>query len=324
MILKASDYKRMIETGFDIINKEGKRVPFILNDVQNDFLIQYLGEKYPAMEGVRENIVKARQEGFSAVIDAIFAVDFLVQDNIGTQIISHKKEETQVLMDRFNFYIDCWLEKNRIPRSLLLGTDAKDYLENKSNGSYVFIGTAGAKTLGRGGTLQNIHWSECAFYPNTNILSAEKLVTAAEQQVLLGKGKIFRESTGNVVGDFFHNEIERSRYNESPFGYYFCPWFAHKEYSTDVRFDLKEYEKETHAELIGMDGMTEGQVYWFLTKMREFRDVSLGRREYPTIVDDAFLSGGESIFNHDVLREWYVKAVEPIKVGSLGMDGGWY
>lgn len=325
MNLKANDYKRLIESGFDIISKTGERMPFILNDVQNDFLITYLGEKYTDMQGIRENVAKARQEGFSAIIDAVFAVDFLVQDNVGSQIISHKEKETQILLDRTNFYIDSFLEKNNIPRSALLETDRKDYLQNRQNGSYIFIGTAGAKTLGRGGTLQNIHWSEPAFYPNTEILNAEKLVTAAEQQVLMGTGKIFRESTGNVVGDFFQTEVERSRLGDSSFGYYFCPWYKHDEYRTEERFELKDAEIELYQELSTIESrLTDDQIYWFIKKMREFKSLALGRREYPTIIDDAFLAGGESIFDKDILRAWYVKAKEPVQVGSLGMDGEWF
>lgn len=321
LTLRAEDYKRMIESGFDIVDKRGVRQPFVLNDVQNDFLLAYLGGKYPDMQGIRESVAKARQEGFSALIDAIFAVDFLAQPNTGAQIISHKQTETLILLDRVNFYIDSWLEKNKVPRELLLATDRRDYLENKTNGSYIYIGTAGAKTLGRGGTLQNIHWSECAFYPNTEILSAEKLVTAAEQQVLVGAGKIFRESTGNVVGDFFHGEIERARNGLSAYGYYFCPWYAHKEYRTSNRFILNAEEQKDYDKLITINGIHEDQIYWFLQKMREFPQRSLGYREYPTIIEDAFLAGGESIFNKDVLRGWYVGAKDPVKSGQLGMDG---
>ena len=325
MQLTASEYKRLIESGFDIIDKRGQRLPFILNDAQNEFLIDYLGGKYPDMQGIRENIAKARQEGFSALVDAVFAVDFLVQENVGSQIISHKEKETQILLDRVNFYLDSFLEKNNIPRTALLASDRRDYLENSQKGSYIFIGTAGAKTLGRGGTLQNIHWSEPAFYPNTEILNAEKLVTAAEQQVLMGVGKIFRESTGNVVGDFFHNEIERSRLALSSFGYYFCPWYKHDEYRTSERFDLKENEIALYEELSTLpQQLTDDQIYWYILKMQEFKSLALGRREYPTVIEDCFLAGGESIFDKDILRRWYVKATEPIKVGSLGMDGEWF
>lgn len=185
MALKLN-YKKMIETGFDIVDKQGVRRPFILNPVQNMYLDQLKAE-YPDMQGIRENDLKARQEGFSALIDAIFTVDFLALENVGGQIISHKTQETEVLMKRVSFYIDSWCEKRGLDRSNILKVDSMHYLETY-RGSYLFIGTAGAKTLGRGGTLQNLHWSEVGFYPNTAILNAEKLVSPAEQQVLTGTG----------------------------------------------------------------------------------------------------------------------------------------
>src|SRR5574343_325692 len=124
----ALNYKKMIETGFDIVDKRGNRRPFILNEVQNMYL-DMLKADYPDMEGIRENDLKARQEGFSALIDAIFTVDLLARENIGGQIISHKEKETEILMNRVNFYVDSWLEKRGLTREQIFKVDSRHYLE---------------------------------------------------------------------------------------------------------------------------------------------------------------------------------------------------
>lgn len=312
------NYKHLIETGFDIIGKTGQRQPFILNAVQAHYL-KSLTETYPTLEGVRDNVLKARQQGFSAVIDAVIAVDFLTGTNIGAQIISHKKEETEVLMNRVNFYIESFCEKRGIDRKALLATDSRHYLENRQNGSYIFIGTAGAKTLGRGGTLQNIHWSEVGFYPNTQVINAERLVSAAEQQVAMGVGKIFRESTGNMLGDYYYRECERSRRDESNFRFHFYPWFQNPEYQLPLEAAFTPNEEE--ARLMQAYNLTQEQIFWYRKKASEFETRALFLREYPSTMEEAFLSSGSSFFDADSLKAYYDRARQPLREGTLAYDG---
>jgi len=315
------DYKTMIETGFTVINKRGEEQPFVLNNIQNDF-DQKLDEWFPSQEGIRVNIAKARQEGFSAFIDAMFTVDFLARENIGAQIISHKDSETEFLIKRVSHYIDSFCNKNGISRKDLLSVDTSSFLENKINGSYIFIGTAGAKTLGRGGTLQNIHWSEVAFYPSGPITSPEKIVTGAEQQVAMGVGKIFRESTGNVVGDFFHEECERSRIGESVYRFGFYPWFKHNEYVSDEPISLNPGE-QILVDNIRKHGVSEKQISWYILKSREYKTVSLFLREYPSTFEECFLVSGDSFFDKDTMAWYRTQIKEPIRSGQLAPDGEW-
>lgn len=319
-MIKRIDYRKLIETGFDIIDKTGTRRPFILNDVQGEYL-DILKKDYPNNVGIRDNILKARQQGFSALIDAVLVCDFLIYPNVGGQIISHKKEETEVLMNRVNFYLESYCEKQGIDKKYLLQEDRKDYFKNRLNGSYLFIGTAGAKTLGRGGTLQNIHWSETGFYPNTTILSAERLVTAAEQQVATGIGKIFRESTGNMVGDYFYRECERSRRGENTYKFRFFPWYHNPEYQTVLKSSFTANEDEER--MMRQFNLTPEQMFWYRNKASEFDNKSrtLFLREYPSTPEEAFLTSGSAFFDADTLKYYYENTIEPIQTGGLAFDG---
>lgn len=312
------NYRAAIEKAFNIIDTQGRTVDFGFNQVQN-FYFDLLEKDYPTMEGIRENILKARKEGFSSLIDGIFVIDFLIQDKtIGGQIISHKDTETKLLMKRVHFYIDSFCEKKRITRKDLLKVDTDEYLENKFNGSFLFIGTAGAKTLGRGPTLQNIHWSECGFYPNTEILSAEKLVTGAEEQVAEGIGKIFRESTGNMQGDFWSSECERSRRGEGIFKFRFFPWFLHGENRMRIP-NFSPYPAE--IEMMKKYSLDMEQIAWYRIKMSKFKTKALGLREHPTTIEEAFLAGGSTYFDKDVLTSYLERVAEPMMQGEMAMDG---
>lgn len=311
-------YKNIIEKNFSIISKDGREAPFLLNPIQDSYL-DTLKAEYHEYSGIRENILKARQEGFSAFIDAIFVCDFLGTPNTGAQIISHKREETEILFNRVSFYIDSFCRTKKISRASLLSVDTKGFLKNKVNDSYIFIGTAGAKTLGRGGTLQNIHWSEIAFYPDTEILNAEKLVSAAEQQVAVGIGKIFRETTGNMLGDYYYGEVKRSQENESTFKFRFFPWFHNPEYATKLLSAFTPTDEE--KSLAFTHGLTNEQLLWYRNKSQEFKTKTLFLREYPSTPEESFLSSGSSFFDSDTLKLYNDKAIEPVKTGMLAFDG---
>ena len=64
--------KEVIETSFPIVNKLSMEVPFILKPAQLKFMESMTG---------RDIILKARQEGFSSLILAIFTYDFLFKPN---------------------------------------------------------------------------------------------------------------------------------------------------------------------------------------------------------------------------------------------------
>ena len=114
------NYKAFIEDNFMIIDKAGRVVKFILNDTQN-YYWDILRNEYPTMRGIRENILKFRQPGFSSFIDAIFTVDFIFSEQkrqpiTASDIYSHKDDETAKLFKRVSFFLDCFLQKNHIPQ----------------------------------------------------------------------------------------------------------------------------------------------------------------------------------------------------------------
>lgn len=307
------NYKAFIEDNFSIIDKTGRRVAFIFNETQ-DYYWQLLKSEYPNLQGIRENILKFRQPGFSSLIDAIFTTDFILSalgrvPVITGQIISHKDDETKILFRRVNLFLESFLEKNNIERRQLIKTDKASYLES-FQGSELYIGTAGAKTLGRGGTLQNLHWSEVAFYPNTDILNAENLITGAEQQVPDTIGKIFRESTGNVSGDFFSEEYERGKKGVGEFKSRFLGWWIHKQYS---RIVPENWEIPKQYEWLLKDGIaTKDQCYWHFKKIESAKDPRKAKREYPTDDTEAFLMSGEMYFDSQAIVKYQNELIKPI------------
>lgn len=327
--MKYVDYKEFIQENFLIKDKEGNVVPFFFNDTQN-YYYDLLEKDYPSFQGIRENDLKFRQPGFSSLIDAIFTVDFILAE-LGeapvtdSDIYSHKIDETKVLFDRVSdYFYNSWLAKafsldffqdkaeiSRV-RSSLLDLDSGNKMKGK-HGALINVQTASAKVSGRGGTKQNIHWSEIAFYPNTDIMSAENLVVAAEQQVSDKFGKIFRETTGNIAGDYFDVEFDKGEKGLTNFRSRFLGWWIHKPYTLESPPD---WSIPSYYDKIVIDhGVTRDQCYWHFKKTNGLTDPKK-IREYPTHRTEAFLLSGERYFDKEAIIRAKNKTVSPIRQGT--------
>lgn len=317
------DYKGFIEHYFTIIDETGRRVPFVFNEVQDKYYKMLQDEYGDELKGVRENIDKARREGFSSFIEAIFMADFILSSigKINTtsgQVISHKVEEATPHIRRSNLYLDSYLEIRKLTRKDFLKTDNTKYIESHTLSEY-FVGTAGAKTVGRGGTLQNLHWTEVAFYPNTDILNAENIVMPAEQQVADDIGKIFRESTGNTLVDYFATEYFAGKKPGAIFKSRFFGWFEFSKYRRRVPEGY--VFSEEHQLFMDKYDLDPEQMYWYIGKVLNQQGVDdktgesklkKAKREYPTEDRESFLVSGEMYFNSEAIDSYDKQVLKPI------------
>jgi hypothetical protein len=327
------DYKAFIEHYFFIKNKTGELVPFRFNDVQEKFF-NNLESDYPTMQGIRENVLKSRQFGLSSIITALFAVDFILGEKgdipvTDSDVYSYKDDETLAHLTRFNLFINSFLivdkggtiddmyDQKAIEywRKKFLKVDKGGHLEGRLKGSKYSSQTASAKVSGRGGTKQNIHWSEVAFYPNTEILSAKLLVTGAEEQVPDQAGKIFRETTGNMMGDFFATEYYAGKnHEETDFKSRFYPWYDHAAYARVIKDE--QWSPPSYYDKAIQDGLaTPQQCYWHFIKTKGLKD-KVKLRENPTYDYEAFLLSGSGFFDEDSLIYHMNRVRKPEKISQ--------
>lgn len=322
------DYRAMIQDNFMLKDKEGNIVPFNFNDVQN-LWYDDLKRDYPTMQGIRENDLKGRQFGISTIIAAIFTCDFILSE-LGeipvtdSDIYSYKDKDTASHFARVNMFVDSWLlsdqgrdyrkdnDRRELPRlrKLFIANDKSNQLIGRAHMTRYSTQTASAKISGRGDTKQNLHWSEVAFYPSTDVLNAEDLVTAAEEQVPQGKGKIFRETTGNMMGDFFSGEYYKGKNGESEFKSRFLAWYLHKDYRAVAPNEW--YPPEYYEPLIEQNLADVDQCYWHYQKTRQLKNKKR-LREYPTYDYEAFLLAGAGFFDPEALLFHKLRIQTPVK-----------
>jgi hypothetical protein len=291
-------YREFIEKYFAILDRESQKpVPFVFNPVQSKYY-DMLQEQYPGMDGAREIVLKARQEGMSSFILALFAVDFLMVPHSISICISHRKDSTDLLFRKVKFYIESYCQKAKIDPKSLFKSDSKNLIENATNGAMFYIGTAGAKVGGRGGSAKNILFSECAFYQDTELITAREMVMGTAQQVPQGRGMIFIESTANGEGNYYQEEWERASLPRDKDGRrqssYYPRFFGWSEFYDDA---------------------------WIAEKKLEFPDEKMFKQEYPNDPDEAFIVSGTPYFNVFVLDDMLKKRFQPIQQGHLAPDG---
>lgn len=299
--MKALDYEKVIEENFRIVDKNERSIPFVMKNVQRKL--------YKSLTG-RDIVLKARQEGISSLILAIFTVDFLFMENSRSVCIAHDRDSTVKLFDRVKYYLKAFEDKTGIKVPLTYNT--KTELVNELNNAYFYIGTAGGGNFGRSATLTNVHFSEMAFYPQP-----EKVYLAASQA---GTPKrIIIESTAWGYGDFFNTMWDDAVNGKNNYMAHFFGWQDDTEYSAPPNTQLGELSSDEQR-LRENFHLTSGQIAWRRAKLTEFTTIEAFKREYPMLPQEAFISSGNPVFNTDVLQ-WYKTAQSqqkpPLAQGNL-------
>lgn len=302
-----------------IRTKTKQFVTFDPNPVQ----ISYLDELLPAwrmgelsIRRLKELILKARQFGFSTLIEALFFLDTVNTPNTTTVVVAHDADSTERLFRMVHTFYD-QLPPEKQPRKKY--SNKRELFFDDLN-STIFVGTAGAKDFGRSNTINNLHLTEVAFYPDP-----EELLTGLLQAVP-EDGNIFMETTANGVGDFFNEEWERAIAGASSFDPRFFAWFQHPEYSwTPVtpqetllaerlyaRLTSEGLERERKLQLAY--GLTDAQVRWRRRKMAEPGMRKKFVQEYPANPTEAFVASGNPYFDRERLNERLLHVGEALVV----------
>lgn len=297
-------YKQFVEDNFLIDEPVlGKLVPFKLRPVQqryyDELVKKYDIERHGLSVPVRELILKARREGFTSLILALFAADDLMSQNpTETLVISYKDDGTKLFRKRYRTFITGYgarkmgYEVDQIQQSPgILDQVAKqlfsidsDELEFRHNKAHFYCGTASARVGGRGGTVQKILYSEAAFYPDKKELRAKEIIEGTMRQVDISSGWVFVESTAN--GD---NNHYAKMWNEAVAG---ASRFIHR------FFSWMEFYSEEEFELI----------------KSEFTDKRMIPQEYPRTPEEAFLSSGDRFFDPTITQN--LRTQEGIRLGD--------
>lgn len=293
---------------FYIVNMDMEAVPFILKPAQKRILKEL---------GNMDMILKARKEGISSMILAMFTIDFLTVENMQCVVISHEDKSTQRLFDKVRYFLESM--KKTWPGELpfKLKYNSRHELVNTEKNSLFYIGTAGARAFGRGDTINNLHVSELSFWPNQE-QSMIGLLQAVPKD-----GRIFIESTANGIGDYFYKLWVKAREGDSAFRNHFIPWFEEPDYVMPVgTYPLELTEEEQN--LINAYRLSREQIAWRRWKISQmngdWRDPATWdkfNQEFPSNAEEAFIVSGNPVWSPMMLKSYYVHCRKPKIIGNL-------
>ena len=282
--------EKVIEKFFTIVNKEGETVPFELNDVQ---------QKYMEEISWRDDILKARQQGFSSLILAMFTVRFLFVPNVRCVCISHEKEATTRLFARVVHYLDTLpfeVELSKKTASRLV------YSPFPGDVREFYIGTAGSKAFGRGDTIHYLHISELAFWEKPGALLSGLLEAVPMNKKTT---QIVKECTANGMETLHHREWLEEKNGNSTFQPIFYGWNENPDYimaAMNTKFDEEEMQMAAEFDL------SKPQLAWRRAKIKSiqtpegYTKEDIFKQEYPLTDEEAFLSSGSPVFDYEMLK----------------------
>jgi len=283
-------YKIMIKGD---AGEESLVIPFIPNDAQIQLLLNL---------HTRNNILKARQLGFTTAIGILFLDCALFRANIRAAVIAQSEDVAKTIFrDKIGFAYDNL--PSSLKQAMPLAIDSASELLFAHNNSSIRVATSA-----RSGTLQYLHVSEfgkiCARFPDR----ADEIITGSIPAVTIN-GMVFIESTAEGQDGHFYKISKRAealmnsgkKLNPKDYKFHFFPWWGEERYQTnpeDVIITNKDNEYFDEIEVKSNTKLSiEQRAWWCMTRDSEFsgEDEKMWQ-EYPSTSEEAFQKSKEGCY----------------------------
>lgn len=278
---------RLSDGFYRIKDKDGKQQPFRMNPDQAKFIAERHGF---------DIVLKARQKGFTTVIQLDMLDDCLFLPNTASGVIAHNLTDAESFFaDKIKFAYDELPEEFR---ELVSATSDTVRSLKFSNGSSIRVGTSL-----RSGTLQRLHVSEygklCAKFPE----KAREVKSGAFNTVQVGQRITVESTAEGHAGHFYElTKAAQDRAREGKaltpldFKFHFAPWWTSAEYVLEGDIVETTQQREYFAKLEQSQGivLSRGQRNWYIKKSEQ--QGSDMKREYPSTPEEAFEASIEGAY----------------------------
>jgi len=276
-----TDFEFYCRVCLKIKTKDGGIEPLILNRAQL-YIHSRLEDQLRRTGMVRAQILKGRQQGASTYIAGRFYWHATGNKGVNVAILTHLQDATDNLFGMVSRYHEKCPD---VVRPAIKTDSAKELTFAKLDSGYS-VATAGSKAVGRSRTIQRLHGSEAAFWPNP-----EDHMTGIGQAVPTAPGsEVILETTANGIGNFFHKRWQLAERGESDYENIFVPWFWQDEYRTKPAPGFRMSEDEDKlAEAFNLD---VEQIAWRRKKINDdfSGDDTRFQQEYPNTAAEAFVA----------------------------------
>lgn len=313
--------EKLIELVFIVVDKDQKTRPFILNDVQREFIdiLNKVIENFDKglITDISILILKGRQQGFTTVVTAYQLARSILNRNFQGFTLADKSDNSEAIFQNKAKYPYSQLPEVLKPTEKF--NNRKQLLFEKINSSWA-VDTA-TKDVGRSRTVNFFHGSECAFWKDGIAPIQAALGEAFTKNCI----KIY-ESTANGYNDY------QKMWDSGVHINCFFEWWKTKEYV--LNFESEDIHKKFINNINTQESwiykrlkwlkeekqLSDNQLYWYFKKYEGYIDKDLIKQEYPCTPKEAFLLSGQTVFDTEILLNRLENAPKPIKTGYFIYD----
>lgn len=197
------------------------------------------------------------------------------------------------------------------PKCPICPPGSKSHIEFPSLNTIFRIGTAGAKALSRGDTLNRVHGSEVAWW-NGDYDVIDNLSAGLTEAARFGE--VVYETTANGAEGWFYEKYCEAMKGENTWIPLFYPWFIdpinYIEPTNETMTEFLDTQTEEELALMEMHDLSIGQMLW--RRQKKFQLKKLFNQEYPEDWTKAFLVRGLTFFDAEMLDRHLGRCKQPL------------
>jgi hypothetical protein len=284
-----------------IRDKQGNLPPLRLNGAQRD---------YERRCGKKNIVLKARQLGITTYVAARFFLRTITQPGTLTVQVAHDQRAAEQIFRIVYRFLENLPESLR--DSLFTSRANVRQVVFPELDSEYRVETASDRHAGRGLTIQNLHCSEVAMWPD----GAAAL--AALRAAVPPDGEIVLESTPNGAAGTFYQEWQNA--DDTGYVQHFFPWWLEESYRRRDR-PVGTLSQEERA-LVSQHGLDLEQIAFRRDVKANFG--ARAREEFAEDPQTCFRSSGECVFELDALEGRLKSLVDPMTMRDNGRLQIWF
>lgn len=343
-----------IENFLQIRNKQGKLIPLHFNPVQQ-ILAQYVAFCWDVGIPIKALNPKGRQLGTSTFWTALFEGLCELVPGYRAGLVAHLDWAASTIFGKVRLFSKV-LEKRRDWNGPFYERKQNTLHEWQSGSLYQAETIKTGEALGRGDTMQAVHFSESAFFARVAGVDPVKTVTAIMNAVADNEWTIvIHESTADGKDSYYYPLIEDAMNPDSgsTFQVIFLPWFLDSGYSMSwedyrkqlvltgkrdpgthfvptpdevtLRRKLANVTVEDHEVYFRYRvELTDEQLIWrrwTITNKCEGKTENF-QREYPSFLEEAFTASASCMFDGETVEHYRQESCPAPTRGNMGeIDG---
>lgn len=316
------DFPYFCETFLKIENDDGDLIAFVLKPQQLDLWLTELEPALRENRPIRVVILKARQLGFSTMVQAFMLWMALTRPGRGCLVMTHKEDASQNLFRKIEVMIDELPPAYAARLAQIEDRSQQGRMRSwkRPVRSAIKVDTAGNKNVGRGFTFQIVHASEVAFWEHYKRVFGSLMSALRKKPGTI----MIVETTANGTGTPFHRLWKRAKSGKGLWRAKFYPWHEDPQWSLAIPEDEKVVWTKEERRLRRIFGLTDEQLYWRRVTIEDDYDgdVDLFRQEHPMTDEEAFIVSGSPYFPTAELERMLDRCRKPLKMGELKLVNG--